>query len=132
MQFPNSHCMGLVESDYRSYQQRGVRFQTPTQHQTLSNDHSIGLTEWYAGPTPCGTVNIGVYIPAIARCDNTSRSSAQPNMQSHANVTTSMVKAFQQQAFLGNTLMSLPVILEEKNSFDPWVPAVENAAKLSH
>ena len=28
--------------------------------------------------------------------------------------------------------MSMPVFLGEKNSFDPWVKAVENAAKLPH
>ena len=28
--------------------------------------------------------------------------------------------------------MSMPVFLEEINSFDPWVTAVKNTAKLSH
>ena len=56
-----------------------------------------------------------------------NRSSAQPNMQIHVNETTSMVKVFQQQALLNNTLMSMPVFLGEKNLFDPWVTAVENA-----
>ena len=44
-QSPKSQCMTSVESNYRSYQQRGARYQTPTQHQTLHNDHGIGLTK---------------------------------------------------------------------------------------
>ena len=91
-----------AESDYRSYQQRGVGFQTSTQHQILHSSHGIGLTNWYARPTPHGTVNNGVYIPVRPGSDNTSKSSAQPIIQSHTNVTTSMLKAFQQQALLSN------------------------------
>ena len=41
-----------------------------------------------------------------------------------------MVKAFQQHALLSNTLVSIPVFSGEKNLFNPWVTAVENAAKL--
>ena len=109
-----------------------MRFLTPTGHQTLHNDHGIGLSEWYARPTPHGAVNNGVFIPARPRYDNMNGSSAQPNMQSHTNLTTSMVKAFQQHALLSNTLMSMPAFLGGKNSFDPWVTTVENAANLSH
>ena len=48
-----------------------------------------------------------------------NRSSTQPNVQSHVNVTISMVKAFQQQALLSNTLMSMPVFLGERICLTP-------------
>ena len=127
-----SQCMRSAEPNYRSYQQRDMRSQTPTQHQTLCNDHSIGLNDQYTRPTLSGTVNNGIYIPVRLRYDNMNRSSAQPNMQSHTNVTTSMVNAFQQQVLLNKALMSMPVFLEEKNSSQPWITTVENAAKFSH
>ena len=93
-------CIRSAEPGYRLYQQRGLRSQTPTQHQMLWNDHGNGLTNWYSGPTLHGTVNNGIYIPVRLRYDNTDRSSAQPNIQSHIDVTTSMVKAFQQQVLI--------------------------------
>ena len=98
----------------------------------LYSNHISGLTNWYARPTAHGTINNGIYIPVRPRHDNMNRSSAQPNVQSHINETTSMVKGFQQQASLSNTLMSMPVLSGEKNSFDPWVTAVEISDKLSH
>ena len=79
-----------------------------------------------------GTVKNGIYTAARHRYENMSRHSAQPIIQSHVNVTTSMVKAFQQQALLCNTLMSMPVFLGEKNPFNPCVTAVENEAKFLH
>ena len=85
----------------------------------LCNDHNIGLTNWYARPTPCGTVNNGVDLPIRLRYDNMNRSSTKPNVQSHVGVTTSIVKAFQQPALLSNTLMSIPVFLRQKNLLDP-------------
>ena len=92
----------------------------------LCNNQGIGLTYLYTRPTLHGTVNNDIYILVGPRYDTMHTSSAQPNMQSHANVTTSVVKSFQQQALLSNALMSLPVFLGEKNSFNPWV----NTAKM--
>ena len=119
---PKNWHIRSADPDYSSYQHRDLKSQTPTQHQMLCNNHSSGLTNWHARSTPCGAINISVYIPVRPRYDNTNRSSAQSNVQIHINVTTSVVKAFQQQTLL---------FFGEKNFFDPWVTAVENAAKLS-
>ena len=51
------------------------------------------------------------------------RSSIQSNVPNQVDVTTSMVKSFQQQVLLSNTLMSMPVFSGKKNSFDPKVRA---------
>ena len=97
----------------------------------LCNNHDIGLNDWYARPTLCGRVNNGIYMTVRPRYVNMN-SSEQPNIYNHANVAISMVKGFQQQALLSKTFLSMPVFSGEKNLFDPWVTAVENAAKLSH
>ena len=71
-------------------------------------------------------------MPVRPTYDNTNRSSAQLTISNQVDVTTSMVKAFQQQALLSNILMSMPVFSGEKNLFDPLVTVVKKVAKLSY
>ena len=80
----------------------------------LCNDYGNDSTYQYSGPTSCEIINNGIYIPVRQRYENTETSAVQPNVPNQVDVTTSMVKAFQQQALLSNTLMSMPVFLEKK------------------